>query len=110
MAQAQIAPELKLFLEELRKIYQQKNTIPLKILLFGSRAKGNACKESDFNVCLVVRDTTTADEALEYSIPARILAGKLGIDADVVIMAASDIAEHTVSPLGFEIWKNHLEI
>jgi uncharacterized protein len=59
-------------------------SVPAKVILFGSRARGNASDRSDFDFLVVERDVT--DRFAEMARLGRVL-GHLLIPADVVVVS-----------------------
>ena len=57
---------------------------PERIYLFGSRARGDATEDSDYDIMVVVRERVGAGPAMEIE-AQRALAG-LGVPKDVVVM------------------------
>jgi predicted nucleotidyltransferase len=46
--------------------------IQYKVILFGSRAKGTATEESDFDVCVIVKERNLKEEAKLGKLPEKV--------------------------------------
>lgn len=71
-----------------------------KMILFGSHAKGLATNRSDIDLCLVVGNKT---DILRTRIDANSIAGRNGINADIVVTSVQDWKKDMISPLLHEI-------
>src|SRR5689334_21967981 len=69
---------------------------PQQIWLFGSRARGDATPESDWDLFVVVDDAVSDDE-LDPGIGRR-LRRECGVRADVIPWRASEFAEFRATP------------
>lgn len=69
---------------------------PQQIWLFGSRARGNATPESDWDLFVVV-DDAVSDDALDPGIGRR-LRRECGVRADVIPWRTSEFAEFRATP------------
>ena len=56
-----------------------------KIILFGSRARGDFSEESDYDILIVLQDSISIREKMESSAKLRREIAKMGIDADIII-------------------------
>lgn len=76
---------------------------PLQIWLFGSRARGDATPESDWDLFVVV-DDDVADDELDPGVGRR-LRRECGLRADVIPWRASEFAEFRTTPnnLAYEV-------
>jgi predicted nucleotidyltransferase len=76
---------------------------PLEIWLFGSRARGNANANSDWDLLVIVPDETP-DPEFDPLVAWR-MRKECGIRADVVLYRASEFAEDRATPntLTFEV-------
>jgi DNA polymerase sigma len=45
---------------------------PIKVILFGSHAKGTATEESDFDVCVIVKERNLKEEAKLSKLPEKV--------------------------------------
>ncbi|HEU4996709.1 MAG TPA: nucleotidyltransferase domain-containing protein [Gemmatimonadaceae bacterium] len=61
---------------------------PLRILLFGSRARGDAHEDSDYDIMLVVESPTS-----ELELRAHEAAHEAGVSADVIVRSAARFEE-----------------
>ncbi len=62
-----------------------------KIVLFGSRARGDFSKASDYDLLIIVRHPLDMREKIRMSTHIRKLLAKRGIDADVIIKSPEEI-------------------
>jgi predicted nucleotidyltransferase len=69
---------------------------PQQVWLFGSRARGDAGPESDWDLFVVVDDTTSEDD-LDPGVGRR-LRRECGVRADVIPWRASEFAEFRSTP------------
>jgi predicted nucleotidyltransferase len=74
----------------------KKEFSPVRLFLFGSRASGKHCEDSDYDFVLVQKKTSgnRADNMIRASKAIR----HLGVDADVFVFSESE----------FDDWKNEL--
>ena len=77
---------------------------PVSVWPFGSRAKGQAREDSDWDLLLVLPDDTPEEEMFD-ELPASQLHRLTKVNADVVYCNDSDFAEATAVPntLAYEI-------
>ena len=76
---------------------------PLQVWLFGSRARGDATPESDWDLFVVV-DDSTGDDELDPGVGRR-LRRECGVRADVIPWRASEFVEfrHTPNTLAYSV-------
>ena len=77
--------------EELNK----QNISIKKILLFGSRAKGTARNESDWDFMAVVDKDINTEDKIKLTSAIRLRLAKKLIDADIIIKSAKDYSEQS---------------
>ena len=68
---------------------------PLRVVLFGSAARGEMGPESDVDLLIVVQDGTSRRDASRKAF--RALSG-LGIPKDVIVVTESDVKEFGENP------------
>ncbi len=62
-----------------------------KIILFGSRARGDFSEESDYDILIVLQDSISIREKMESSAKLRREIAKMGIDADIIIKSREEV-------------------
>jgi len=62
-----------------------------KIILFGSRARGDYSKRSDYDILVIMIDDITIKEKMELSSLLRKKLAKKGIDADIIIKSKEEL-------------------
>jgi predicted nucleotidyltransferase len=70
---------------------------PERVILFGSRAKGTARDESDYDFLVVVRDIRNERE-VSRRIYRALLDKRVGAAVDVVVVNAGTLEKHKESP------------
>jgi len=55
----------KMIKETIEKVLRQYDVKPLKIILFGSRARGNYKEDSDWDILVIVRENLSPEERRE---------------------------------------------
>ena len=65
-----------------------------QILLFGSRARGTARSDSDYDVLAVVPSNLDRKERLRLSTRCRQRLAQLGVDADVFVESPDDLRDY----------------
>ncbi|TEU12997.1 MAG: nucleotidyltransferase domain-containing protein [Anaerolineales bacterium] len=79
---------------------------PERVILFGSRAKGTARGESDYDFLVVVRGIRNGRE-VSRRIYRALLDRKVGAAVDVVVVDAGTLEQHRESP--FYIYRQALQ-
>jgi len=79
---------------------------PERVILFGSRAKGTARNESDYDFLVVVRDIRNERE-VSRRIYRAFLDRRVGAAVDVVVVNAGTLEQHKESP--FYIYRQALQ-
>lgn len=64
-----------------------------RIILFGSRARGNFEKQSDWDMIVVIKNNLSIREKMFYSKRIRQSVAQLGIDCDVIIKSEEEIEQ-----------------
>jgi len=62
-----------------------------RIILFGSRARGNAKPTSDWDVMIIIKDQIPAKAKMYYSKKIREKLARLGIDGDIIFKSESEV-------------------
>ena len=62
-----------------------------EIILFGSRARGDYSKKSDYDILIVMKNNLTISEKMELSSILRKKLAKEEIDADIVIKSKEEL-------------------
>lgn len=70
---------------------------PDRIILFGSRAKGTASQESDYDFLVVVPDITN-ERDVSRRIYRALLSQKIGVAVDAIVVGAQTLAHRQSSP------------
>jgi predicted nucleotidyltransferase len=74
-----------------------KEAKPEQVILFGSRAKGTAQKESDYDFLVVVRDIQNERE-VSHCIYRALLERRVGAAVDVVVVNTETLERYGESP------------
>lgn len=64
---------------------------PLRVVLFGSRARGDDREDSDVDLLVVVRDPLTARERRELTIAMRVAVRGSGLPKDILVTTPAGI-------------------
>lgn len=98
MAGARQAPTRHFEVVEIRSLLERivSHWNPQQVWLFGSRARGDAAPESDWDLLVVVDDST--EEAELDPCVGRRLRRESGVRADVIPWRTSDFTELRVTP------------
>ena len=62
-----------------------------KVILFGSRARGDFIEESDYDILIIVKDRLNIKEKMRLTKQLRQKFAKEGIDADIIIKSKDEI-------------------
>ena len=62
-----------------------------KVILFGSRARGDFIEESDYDILIIVKDRLNIKEKIRLTKQLRQKFAKEGIDADIIIKSKDEI-------------------
>jgi predicted nucleotidyltransferase len=99
--QKAIAPKFRKLLKTSMKILYDHDVSYVGLYVFGSVARGDARKDSDIDLCLIVDDKHPSPISVQRKATA--LIGLAGIPADIVAVSSSDFKNDMVSPLLHEI-------
>jgi uncharacterized protein len=90
---------MKLKPSEIKKIIQEVfdgfNLNNIKIILFGSRAKNQYAKDSDWDFLIIVEKTLSREEKMEISYQIRKTLAQKHIPCDIIIRSQAEIKEFT---------------
>lgn len=67
---------------------------PLTVYLFGSRSKGTARSDSDYDILVVIDEPFTVREKISLSTLWRGQLARKGIDADILVKTLQEIEEY----------------
>lgn len=94
-------PRLRAIVETIVQVAQ-----PEQVILFGSRAKGTAYEESDYDFLVVMRDVQNERE-VSRRIYRALLERRAGAAVDVVVVDAGALERHRENP--FYIYRQALQ-
>ena len=78
--------------DSLKEIRKACDEIDLeKIILFGSRARGDYHDKSDFDILIIVKEEISIEEKMRTTAIIRKKLAKLGIDADVIVKSEAEV-------------------
>jgi len=76
---------------EIEAVFNEFGVKADKIILFGSRARGDFKPESDWDVLVIARNNLSIKEKMVYSKKVRENLAKLGIDCDIIIKSEKEV-------------------
>jgi len=91
---------LKEIKAEILKCLKEIRVSVKQIILFGSRAKGNYSKFSDYDFLIITNETFTIREKMEIAKKVRMALAELYIHADVIINSEEE-AEFKKNKIGY---------
>jgi len=96
----------------IKKILAQFNVKPEKIILFGSRARGDYKKDSDWDCFVIVNSDLDRSEKRKIIANIRIELARYGIPNDVIIQSSRAVEErkNDVGYLAYYVLKEGIEI
>jgi predicted nucleotidyltransferase len=65
-----------------------------KVILFGSRARGEANIYSDYDILIILKNNITIQEKMQLSAKIRRQLARNGIDADIIIKSTDEVNSH----------------
>jgi predicted nucleotidyltransferase len=83
-----------------------EETNPEQVILFGSRAKGTAQEESDYDFLVVVRVAQNERE-ISRRVYRTLLEAKVGVAVDIVVTSAGTLERHRENP--FFVYRQALQ-
>jgi len=81
--------------ETIKKVIEEKDIAVLKILLFGSRARGDFNVDSDWDFFVVIGDEISREERLDITVEIKRKLAKLRIPNDIIIVSASEVEKRS---------------
>ncbi len=81
--------------ETIKKVIEEKDIAVLKILLFGSRARGDFNVDSDWDFFVVIGDEISREERLDITVEIKRKLAKLRIPNDIIIASASEVEKRS---------------
>ncbi|MCR4422801.1 MAG: nucleotidyltransferase domain-containing protein [Exilispira sp.] len=84
---------LKLINEKINEIIKNKNINLMKIILFGSRARGDFSTNSDYDIMILTDNFCNEEMKKIIAKEIRTQLAKILIDADVIIISNSEYEE-----------------
>jgi predicted nucleotidyltransferase len=96
----------------IKETIENKGLKVLKIILFGSRAKGNAKKDSDWDFFIVIDKKLNFNEKWDIIDEIKIKLAKLKIPNDIIIKSEDEIIESKgdVGRITYYILKEGVEL
>ena len=83
--------EVSIIKEHVLKALQNIGASAQKIILFGSRARKDFTRFSDYDILIITNRTFEIDEKMRISKNIRTYLAKLGIDVDVIIKSDNEV-------------------
>ena len=82
-----------------------------KVILFGSQARGDANKDSDWDLLVLVNaNSTTLDDEIKFSYPFAKLGWKYNIDLNVLLYSKNDWNKRNFMPFYKNVLTDGIEI
>ena len=81
--------------ETIKKVIEEIDIAVLKILLFGSRARGDFNVDSDWDFFVVIGDEISREERLDITVEIKRKLAKLRIPNDIIIASASEVEKRS---------------
>jgi len=102
----------KMIKETIEKVLSQYDVKPLKIILFGSRARGNYKEDSDWDCFVIVEGELDRGKRREIVARIRMELARLKIPNDIIIQssAAFEKRKDDVGYLSYYVLKEGVEI
>lgn len=102
----------EVIVDVIKKEIEKKEIKVIKIILFGSRAKGNFKPDSDWDVYVIIDKDITIDEKWEIILNIKRCLAKLKIPNDIIINSQREVEEkrNKVSYLTYYVLREGIEI
>ncbi|MDR3094333.1 MAG: nucleotidyltransferase domain-containing protein [Bacteroidales bacterium] len=81
-----------------------------RLILFGSQARGDARPDSDWDLLLLIKSSTSLDDEIKYSYPFSKLGWKHNIDMNVLLYSEKDWQKRNFTPLYKNVLTDGIEI
>lgn len=62
-----------------------------RVILFGSRSRGNYSEKSDFDILLILKKNIAVTEKIKLSTRLRKTFAQKGIDADIIVKSSDEV-------------------
>jgi predicted nucleotidyltransferase len=86
---------IKEAVETIKKVIEEKDIAVLKILLFGSRARGDFNVDSDWDFFVVIGDEISREEKVDITVEIKRKLVKLRIPNDIIIASVSEVEKRS---------------
>ncbi len=86
--------EKQILKHTINRIMKEGGVIVSRIILFGSRARGDFKTKSDWDVLVIVENNLSIKDKMFYSKRIREELAKTGIDCDVIIKSKEEVEEY----------------
>ena len=83
-----------------------------KIILFGSRARGDFREDSDYDILIVTKEKLTREKEIEFKVNIRISLARLRIPIDLIVYSSEEFIEKSkdVGYIAYYILEEGLKI
>ncbi len=94
------------------KIAKEMNIEIEKIILFGSRARGDFREDSDYDILIVTKEKLTREKEIEFKVNIRISLARLRIPIDLIVYSSEEFIEKSkdVGYIAYYILEEGLKI
>lgn len=75
----------------IKKEIEERNIRILRILLFGSRARGNSKVDSDWDFFVIIKDEISREERFDIIVKIKRKLAKLRIPNDIIIASINEV-------------------
>ncbi len=83
--------EVSIIKEQVLKAFQNIGASAQRIILFGSRARKDFTRFSDYDILIITNKTFEINEKMRISKNIRTYLAKMGIDVDVIIKSDNEV-------------------
>lgn len=84
-------PSIEEIKDEILKSFKEMNVSVKRIILFGSRARGDHSKFSDYDFLIITKETLTIKEKMKMAGNIRAVLARLYIAADIIINSEEEV-------------------